>query len=106
MVATSHHASASALGGTVERDEVFIKRFRFRFPAPRDPFLAWVPVGEILRSTGANAIISEFGLKISSTYELIARRRFGGPRFAFWTHGFNAARGETRGTDRLVQHLS
>ena len=72
----------------------FIKRFDFRFPDPGNAFLCNVPLGRILRETGAKAVISEFSLRMSSSYALAARRCFlGAPITLFWSHGYDMGRG-------------
>lgn len=85
-------------GGTelslVESEYEFIKRFEFRFPDPRNPTRCNIPLKRILAETGAETIISEFALRMSSTYELCIRRRLrGGPATLFWSHGYNMHRG-------------
>lgn len=102
VVATSAETGAQGLKLATE-DEPFIRRFPFRFPRPGDPFTTIVPVGQILKETGASAIVSEFGLRMSSTYGLLARRRLGGVPVMFWTHGFNSSRGEISMKDKALQ---
>jgi glycosyltransferase involved in cell wall biosynthesis len=78
----------------VHGDHPFVERFEFRFPDPNNPYRCNIPLGKILRETGAKAVISEFSMRMSSTYELVARRRLlGGPRVLFWSHGYNMDRG-------------
>ncbi|MDO8900037.1 MAG: glycosyltransferase family 4 protein [Phenylobacterium sp.] len=52
------------------------------------------PVGRILKEMRPAAVISEFSLNMSSTYELAARRLFSGrsPKLAYYTHGYNPHR--------------
>ena len=82
----------------------FIKRFDFRFPDPGNAFLCNVPLGRILRETGAKAVISEFSLRMSSSYALAARRCFlGAPITLFWSHGYDMGRGLATPGRRLRQ---
>jgi len=72
----------------------FVQRFEFRFPDPSNPTRCHIPVGRVLTATGARAIISEFALRMRSTYELIGRNRsLGRPVTLFWSHGYNMDRG-------------
>lgn len=77
-------------------NEPFILPFDIEMPDSSNLYRAKVPTGKILRETGAKAVISEFSLRMSSSYQLIARRRLlGGPITIFWSHGFNMDRGLT-----------
>ena len=85
-------------------DPEFIERYDFRFPDPTNGFRCNVPLGKILRETGAKAVISEFSMRMSSTYELVARRRLmGGPTTLFWSHGYNMDRGLVGLRQSLIQ---
>lgn len=78
----------------IDGDYDFLERYDFRFPDPENTYRCDVPLGKILRETGAKAVISEFSMRMSSTYGLVARRRFlGGPVTLFWSHGYNMDRG-------------
>lgn len=88
----------------LERNAPFLIPFDFEFPDPRDHYRVNVPLGRILRSTGAKAVISEFSLKMSSSYELALRRRFrGGPVTLFWSHGYNMHRNLASWRNRVFQ---
>ncbi len=51
-------------------------------------------------------MISEFSLRISSTYELAARSRFlGAPVVRFWSHGYDMGHGLATPDQRLRQWL-
>ncbi|MBL8660444.1 MAG: glycosyltransferase [Rhodospirillales bacterium] len=82
----------------------FIRRFDIEFPNKDNPYRAKVPINEIIEKTGATAIIAEFGLRISSTYELPwLRRTKGKPIVLFWSHGFNMERGLNTPKQKLAQ---
>lgn len=87
-----------------EFDEPFLLPFDITFPDPNNHYRANVPLGEILRQTGAKAILAEFSLHMDSTYKLVARRRLcGHPVTLFWSHGYNMERGLSSWTGRLLQ---
>lgn len=89
-------AARNPPGGVLQADgeQDFLEQYDFRFPDPDNPYRCSIPLGKILRETGARAVISEFSMSMSSTYELVARRRLmGGPATLFWSHGFNMDRG-------------
>ena len=87
-----------------ELDEPFLLPFDITFPDPNNHYRANVPLGEILRQTGAKAILAEFSLRMDSTYKLVARRRLSGhPVTLFWSHGYNMERGLSSLTGRLLQ---
>ena len=78
----------------VDGDYEFLERYDFRFPNSDNPYRCDIPLGKILRETGAKAVISEFSMRMSSTFDLVARRRLmGGPVTLFWSHGYNMDRG-------------
>lgn len=53
-----------------------------------------VPTRRILRELRPTAVIAEFSLQMSSTYELLAHRKLvGSPLVVFWSHGYNMDRG-------------
>lgn len=99
--------SASAppnLGFDLVTRAPWLRSFPFRWPDPARPNRVVVPVGDILRTTGARAVIAEAALSMSSTWRLPLRRRFlGAPRLLFWSHGWNMDRGFTRPLDWMVQ---
>jgi len=85
-------------------NEPFIHGFDFDFPDPGNLNRCKVPTNEILNKTGARAVIAEFALGMSSTRELLLRRRFGGgPVTVFWSHGFNMGRGFDSWEAKLIQ---
>jgi len=76
------------------KDEPFIRGFEFDFPDPENLNRCKVPTKEVLDATGAKAVIAEFALGMSSTRELLLRRRFrSAPTTVFWSHGLNMGRG-------------
>lgn len=104
VVVTSKEPPRGTHLNLVDVDHDFIKRFDFRFPDPGNAFRCNVPLGRILRETGAKAVISEFSLRMSSTYELAARRRFlGAPITLFWSHGYDMGRGLDTTRQRIRQ---
>lgn len=48
-----------------------------------------VPVGAIIDRFKPDAIVAEGAPGLSSTWELAARRRFGGPKLLFWSIGYH-----------------
>jgi len=85
-------------------DAPYMRRFDFRFPDPRRPHIARVPVRRILRETGARAVIAEGSIWMSSTWSLaFARRLMGNPATLFWSHGFSMERGLATPWQRLQQ---
>ena len=53
-----------------------------------------VPVGEILTKFKPDAVIAEGALRLSSTWQLLARRKFSnGPKVYFWSTGYNTLKG-------------
>lgn len=102
MIATSETGPLQSFK-IADHEAGFIRRFPFKFLRANDPFTCMVPLSDIVRELKPRAIVSEFGLRITSTYELIARRRFGGTPFMFWTHGSNTSRGEESLKDRVLQ---
>jgi glycosyltransferase involved in cell wall biosynthesis len=102
IVATSR--SAPEYKKLVHEEYDFIRRFDIQFPNPDNPFEAKVPIREIIEKTAATAIISEFGMRISSTYALPwIRRTRGKPIVLFWSHGFNMDRGLATAKQKLTQ---
>ena len=102
IVATSR--SAPEYKKLVHEDYDFIRRFDITFPNKDNPYEAKVPIAEIIEQTKADAIISEFGLRINSTYALPwIRRTKGKPIVLFWSHGFNMERGLTTPKQKLAQ---
>lgn len=102
IVATSR--SAPEYKKLVHEDYDFIRRFDIQFPNPDNPFEAKVPIRQIIAETKATAVISEFGMRINSTFELPwIRRTRGKPIVLFWSHGFNMERGLTTAKQKLAQ---
>ncbi len=106
-IATAEHVpNFGELDGfnTVDDEQPFIKRFKFEFPWRRSVYRCNVPVRRILDETQATAVISEFAMYMSSTYQLTALRRLrGSPTLLFWSHGFSMERGLTSLRDRALQ---
>ncbi|MHA1569775.1 MAG: glycosyltransferase family 4 protein [Alphaproteobacteria bacterium] len=85
-------------------DAPYMRPFDFAFPDPRRPHIARVPVRRILRETGAQAVIAEGSIWMSSTWSLaFARRLMGNPVTLFWSHGFSMERGLATPWQRLQQ---
>lgn len=64
-------------------------------------YRAYVPMGRIMREFNPEALVAEFSLQLSSSWQLAL-----GPRrvpFAFWSQGWNLERGFDNCLDRLVQ---
>ncbi|HRK95909.1 MAG TPA: glycosyltransferase family 4 protein [Rhodospirillales bacterium] len=102
IVATSR--SAPEYKKLVHEDYDFIRRFDIQFPNKDNPFEAKVPIRQIIEETKATAVISEFGLRMNSTYELPwIRRTRGKPIVLFWSHGFNMERGFASAKQKLIQ---
>jgi glycosyltransferase involved in cell wall biosynthesis len=102
IVATSR--SAPEYKKLVHEDYDFIRRFDVKFPNPDNPFEAKVPIRQIIEETKATAVISEFGMRINSTFELPwIRRTRGKPIVFFWSHGFNMERGLDSAKQKLAQ---
>ncbi len=104
VVVTSKAPPRATHLNLADGDHDFIHRFDFEFPDPGNAFRCNVPFRRILRDTGAKAVISEFSLRMSSTYELVARRRLlGAPITLFWSHGYDMGRGLATPGQRLRQ---
>lgn len=87
-----------------ELDPMFVRTFPFSFSDPRNPNRCRVPVRTILEATGATAVIAEFALGMTSSYELPLMRRLGGrPITVFWSHGFNMKIGIATAAGRARQ---
>lgn len=88
----------------INDDHPFIKRYDFKFTSETNPYACRVPLRRILEDAGATAVISEFSMRMSTTYELpLLRRLRGSPTVLFWSHGFNMSRGLLTAYQRLVQ---
>lgn len=86
-------------------EQPWLLRFPFRRLSQRRP-LCHVPVGRILRETGADVVVAEFSAFLSSTWELALRRALlGRPQLIFWTHGYAAHRPGGRIVDALLDRL-
>lgn len=76
----------------------------FRFPNASNPFTASVPTSWILATLRPKRVIAEFGLRMSSSYQLPWARRTGAiRRLAFWSHGWQMSRGFETRLDRWIQ---
>ena len=62
-----------------------------------------MPTRQILDTFKPDAIIAEGALGLTSTWELGARRAFGGPLLLFWTIGYDPNRPRDRGNMALRQ---
>ncbi|MDZ3837123.1 MAG: glycosyltransferase family 4 protein [Rhodospirillales bacterium] len=88
----------------INDEHPFIKRYDFKFTSKTNPYACRIPLRRILDDTGATAVISEFSMRMSTTYELpMLRRLRGSPTVLFWSHGFNMSRGLLSAYQRLVQ---
>lgn len=82
----------------------FIRRYDFEFTSKTNPYACRIPLRRILEDTRATAVISEFSMRMSTSYELpLLRRLHGSPTVLFWSHGFNMSRGLSSPYQRLVQ---
>jgi glycosyltransferase involved in cell wall biosynthesis len=83
----------------------WMRPFDFVWPNPQNSHRVKVPVQEILAVTGARAVIAEGSLQMSSTRELpLLRRRRGGFRLLFWSHGWQMERGFRTPADCFSQY--
>ena len=88
----------------INDEHPFIKRYDFKFTSKTNPYACRIPLRRILDDTGATAVISEFSMRMNTTYELpMLRRLRGSPTVLFWSHGFNMSRGLLSAYQRLVQ---
>ncbi|WP_298885720.1 glycosyltransferase family 4 protein [uncultured Bradyrhizobium sp.] len=73
-----------------DRTAPFARFFPFKFLDAASPYCALVPIGRILSELRPEAIISEFSLQMSSSWQLAARRLLRrSPKVLFWSHGLN-----------------
>ena len=85
-------------------DPDYLLPYRFDAPDAGNPYRVKIPMGRILREIEPSAVIAEFSLSMSSTYDLVWRRRLrGGPAVIFWSHGYNMHRGLDEPVQRLYQ---
>jgi glycosyltransferase involved in cell wall biosynthesis len=78
-------------GMSLQREAPFLRGFNFK--TSKNGFVR-VPVGEILRSLKPDAVIAEGALRLTSTWELTARRfLFKSPQLYFWSIGYNTTKG-------------
>ena len=66
-------------------------------------YRAYVPMGRIMREFKPDALVAEFSLQLSSSWQLAL-----GPKkvpFAFWSQGWNLERGFDSWNDRLIQKI-
>ncbi|WP_426042974.1 glycosyltransferase [Brevundimonas sp. TWP2-3-4b1] len=76
------------------------------FPNPAQPFRANVPINAILSNLNPKAVIAEFALRMTSTYQLAAARRLGNlPKLAYWTHGWQIDKRPSKLENLLVNAL-
>src|ERR1700683_464375 len=86
------------------REAEFLHTFPYRFPHPAWPYLAYVPIRRIIDELNPRAIIAEFSLQMSSTWELALSKRLRHCRaLMFWSHGANVERSSEDG--RFAQTL-
>jgi glycosyltransferase involved in cell wall biosynthesis len=81
----------STEGMCLNSDEPFLHGFQFT----KSNFgMINVPLDEILTKLKPDAVIAEGALRLSSTWQLLARRRlFNGPKVYFWSTGYNTVKG-------------
>lgn len=80
----------STEGMQMEREAPFLRGYDFR--TTRSSVIR-VPVSEIIRDLKPDVIIAEGALRLTSTWELLARRKLmGGPKVFFWSIGYNPAK--------------
>lgn len=102
IVATSR--SAPEYKKLIHGDFDFIRRFDIEFPNKDNPYEAKIPIREIIEQTGATAIISEFGMRMNSTFILPwIRQTKGTPLVFFWSHGFSMETGLNTPKEKLMQ---
>lgn len=105
LVAAQDEAQAAATLLQTVGDRPWLRRFPFRVLGG-SPEIVDVPVGRILRETGAELVVAEFSSYLSSTWKLALRRRLRGrPRLVFWTHGFAAHRAGGRPVDAVLDRM-
>ena len=82
----------------------YLLPYQFDATDPGNPYRTNIPIGKILRETKPKAVIAEFSLNMSSTYDLLLRRYFcRGPAVIFWSHGYNMHRGLDDPVQRFYQ---
>lgn len=91
----AYGSNLSAEGMKMESQAPFLRGYKFR-KGPGTSLL--VPVGKILRDLKPDAIIAEGALRMSSSWELLVRRKLlGGPKVFFWSIGHNPAKAKKPG---------
>jgi glycosyltransferase involved in cell wall biosynthesis len=88
---------------TAVTDAAFLHGIDFRRWSGGGTSRFLVPVGEILRRFKPDAIVAEGALGMSSTWELAARRLFGGPKLIFWSIGYHPESPHEAGRTGLAQ---
>lgn len=84
---------------------VWRREFNFRTVEGRQ-YRAGVPVRQIIHQLEPDAILAEFSLQMSSTWELAARRSIERkPMLGFWSQGWNHERGFSNPFDLASQSL-
>ncbi|MDE8650469.1 glycosyltransferase family 4 protein [Novosphingobium album (ex Liu et al. 2023)] len=100
QVACANVGPSHGLNCALPKDHAWLTGFDFQRQKSNE-YRAKVPLAQILRETGAEALVCEFSLQLSSTWRLA----LGGAAipFAFWSQGWNRERGFERLKDRIVQ---
>lgn len=101
-------ASASSPPSTCDLNLVsrapWLKLFDFRWPNPTRLNRVRVPLARILRETGADTVIAEGAMAMSSTWALPwLRTTRVGPTVIFWSHGWNMERGFEGPLNKMAQ---
>lgn len=104
IVATGDNTETFGLN-LVDQDEPWLVRIPMRRSSRRQ-YAAMVDLNPILKQFEPHAILAEFSLQMSSTWELAWKARRGkGPRLAFWSQGSNVERGFQSPADIISQKL-
>jgi glycosyltransferase involved in cell wall biosynthesis len=86
------------------KDGEFLRLFPFSFPRPDRPYLTVVPLRQIMQELAPRAIIAEFSLQMSSTWQLgLSPRMRRNLQFLFWSHGPNLERTGSGVWSRLAE---
>lgn len=105
-VVSSRRAPPGSYLQTVQKSRPWLEYWDFRFLSKSNEYLCIVPTASILRAYSPNLVISEFSLSMSSTYELLLRRKIGHSfKLAFWSHGANVQRGGSSIADIAAKRM-
>lgn len=102
-VATAEQPQANNLSLADPGQHAWLQPMPIRL-SPRSQYRAMVPLAAIRRTMRPEAILAEFSLQMSSSWDLAIRRR-GHEPFAFWSQGWNRERGFHSLKDSILQSL-